>query len=80
MSMGFGGFENDNDFVEEHNLVGRNDNGPWWESRDYGLPCVPCSVRGCPANSNGKCEMPSAIIINSDGVCELGKKAMEKNV
>ncbi len=61
-------------------IMARNGgNDPWWESRDYGLPCIPCSVKGCPANVDGKCEMPSAIKIGSDGVCELGKKAMDRN-
>ena len=79
MGMGLGGCEDDDFFVDEHRLMDKGGNGPWWESRDYGLPCIPCSVRGCPANSNGKCEMPSAIKIGSDGVCELGKKAMDGN-
>jgi len=67
-------------------LIGKNgirfrggDNGPFWESRDYGLPTIPCTVAKCPACENRKCTMPSAIIIGPDGKCQLGKKAIEEN-
>ena len=54
---------------------------PWehQSSRDYNLPTIPCKVNVCPANASGKCEMPSAISINAEGMCELGKKAREKH-
>ena len=66
--------------AEIHGLMDRGDHsGPFWESRDYGLPTIPCNVGECPACVNRKCTMPSAIIIDSDGRCQLGKKAREEN-
>lgn len=43
-------------------------------SRDFDLPVIPCKILDCPCNSAGKCEMPSAIVINAAGVCEMSTK------
>lgn len=43
-------------------------------SRDYCLPTIPCQVTNCPCNVRERCEMPSAIVIGADGVCEQSKK------
>jgi len=64
--------------VEAHGIMFRRDkSGPFWESRDYALPTIPCTVTECPACENRKCTMPSAIVIGPDGRCQLGKKAIE---
>jgi hypothetical protein len=41
-------------------------------SRDYCLPSIPCAVSLCPCNKNGKCELPSLIVIRADGRCQTG--------
>ena len=53
----------------------RGPGGGFPGSRDYCLPTIPCAVRECPCNKLGKCEVPSAIKIGSDGRCEMGVKA-----
>lgn len=62
---------------DTHGLMPRIGGGDYY-SRDYELPTIPCGVRCCACNKDGKCEMPSAIKINAGGVCETGLKYLPK--
>ena len=63
--------------VKINRFMDRGQGRPDWISRDWGLPTIPCNVGECPACINRQCTMPSAINIDADGRCQLGKNARD---
>ena len=63
--------------MKKHGLMYDKTKGPFW-SRDYSLENIPCGIKKCPANRDGKCIMPSCIKIGENGICETGEKYIKK--
>lgn len=64
----------------EHGFMPKRGPGYPGESRDFGLPTIPCHVVQCPANAGPltqRCAMPSCINIGPDGRCATGVRALE---
>ena len=47
-------------------------------SRDFGMGSIPCDLKSCICNKNGKCEVPSRVHISVQGKCK-GFQVAEKD-